>query len=102
MKQIIAALILSLAFPALGSAATSAPLKGAQFLPQTKVTLEEARAKALSTEHGTIVDQELEKETGGSGLRYSFDIKAGKVTHEVGIDAVTGKVLEDTIDTGND
>jgi uncharacterized membrane protein YkoI len=28
------------------------------------------------------------------GLRYSFDIKAGSHTYEVGVDAVTGKVLE--------
>jgi hypothetical protein len=36
----------------------------------------------------------LEKEKGGSGLRYSFDIKRGAVVHEVGVDAQTGAVLE--------
>jgi len=36
----------------------------------------------------------LEEERGGSGLRYSFDIKNNKVTYEVGVDAKTGKVLE--------
>ena len=35
-----------------------------------------------------------EKEPGESGLRYSFDIKRGKVTQEIGVDAHTGKVLE--------
>jgi hypothetical protein len=40
--------------------------------------------------------EELEKEKGGSGLRYSFDIKNGGVTHEVGIDAKTGKLLENS------
>ena len=34
------------------------------------------------------------KEKGGTGLRYSFDIKRGAVTQEVGVDAQTGKVLE--------
>jgi uncharacterized membrane protein YkoI len=43
---------------------------------------------------GTITDEELEKEMGGSGLRYSFDIKSGRTVYEVGVDAQTGKVLE--------
>ena len=41
-------------------------------------------------------DEELEKEKGGSGLRYSFDVKSGNATYEVGVDAVTGKVLENS------
>ncbi|OYV58158.1 MAG: peptidase M4, partial [Acidiphilium sp. 21-62-4] len=32
------------------------------------------------------------------GLRYSFDIKAAGATHEVGVDAKTGAVLENSID----
>jgi hypothetical protein len=34
---------------------------------------------------GEVVDEKLERERGGSGLRYSFDIKNGSVTHEVGV-----------------
>ena len=34
------------------------------------------------------------REKGGSGLRYSFDVQANGITYEVGIDAVTGRVLE--------
>jgi Peptidase propeptide and YPEB domain len=49
---------------------------------------------ALKARHGTITDEELEREKGGSGLRYSFDIKSNKVIYEVGVDARTGKVLE--------
>lgn len=82
------------------SAATTVPLKGANLQSQAKVSLKTAQSKALVTEPGIIVDQELERESGG--LRYSFDIKVGKVVHEVGIDAATGKVLEDTVDHGND
>jgi uncharacterized membrane protein YkoI len=48
----------------------------------------------LKTRPGTITDEELEKERGGSGLRYSFDIKSGKITYEIGVDAETGEVLE--------
>jgi uncharacterized membrane protein YkoI len=36
----------------------------------------------------------LEREHGGSGLRYSFDVKRSGVTQEVGVDALTGRVLE--------
>jgi uncharacterized membrane protein YkoI len=59
-----------------------------------KISIDEARAIALKARPGTITDEELEKEKGGSGLRYSFDIKSGGVVHEVGVDAQTGKVLE--------
>jgi len=43
---------------------------------------------------GKITDEELENENGGSGLRYSFDIRRDNVTQEVGVDAKSGKVLE--------
>ena len=62
--------------------------------PKAKINIAEARSIALKARHGTITDEELEKERGGSGLRYSFDIKNNKVTYEVGVDAKTGKVLE--------
>ncbi len=61
---------------------------------KAKITPEEARVVALNAFPGSIAGEELEKERGGSGLRYSFDIKQGKVTQEVGVDAETGKVLE--------
>jgi uncharacterized membrane protein YkoI len=68
--------------------------KGEELAAHTKVTLAQARVIALKARPGTITDQELEKEKGGSGLRYSFDIKTGAKTYEVGVDAKTGKVLE--------
>ena len=36
----------------------------------------------------------MEREKGGSGLRYSFDIKSDGAVYEVGVDAQSGKVLE--------
>jgi len=48
----------------------------------------------VSAKRTTPCHEELEAEKGGSGLRYSFDIKQGKVVKEVGVDAKTGKVLE--------
>lgn len=67
---------------------------GQQLEGQAKVSMEKARVIALKAHPGTITDEELEQETGGSGLRYSFDIRDGKGTQEVGVDAQTGAVLE--------
>ena len=74
------------------------PFTGEKYIKEAKISLDQARDTALKTYAGEIVAQELEKERGGSGLRYSFDIKNGKVTHEVGVDAKTGKVLENSVE----
>ena len=68
--------------------------KGQQLAGEAKVSMEKARVIALKAHPGKITDEELEREKGGSGLRYSFDIRNGKVTQEVGVDAQTGAVLE--------
>lgn len=67
---------------------------GESMAKEAKIALHDATAIALKARPGTIVDTELEKESGGSGLRYSFDVKSAAATYEVGIDANTGKVLE--------
>lgn len=67
---------------------------GQELAKDAKISISKARQIALEAHPGRITDQELEKEKGGSGLRYSFDIKRGSVTQEVGVDAKTGKVLE--------
>ncbi|MBW9249620.1 MAG: peptidase M4 [Acidithiobacillus ferriphilus] len=69
---------------------------GQNLAGNAKVTIEQARTIALKAYPGKITDEELEQEKGGSGLRYSFDIKSGKVTHELGVDAKTGAVLENS------
>ena len=76
---------------------------GEEFAKDAKVSLKDARAIALKAFPGKITDEELEKEKGGSGLRYSFDIKSDKATktQEVGVDAVTGKVLENAPEGAN-
>jgi hypothetical protein len=70
------------------------PLVGHELAKGAKGDLAQARAIALKARPGRIVDQELEKEAGGSNLRYSFDVSSGGRTYEVGVDAVTGRVLE--------
>lgn len=59
-----------------------------------KLKIAAARDIALRAHPGAIKGEELEKESGGSGLRYSFVIKSASGDHEVGIDAITGAVLE--------
>jgi uncharacterized membrane protein YkoI len=83
------------------SAAPAAHFAGAELLPQAKVTLAQARASAVRAHPGVITDQELESERGGTGLRYSFDIKNKGKTFEVGVDARTGKVLENKVEGPN-
>jgi uncharacterized membrane protein YkoI len=69
---------------------------GQELAGKAKITIDQARSIALKARPGTITDEELEKEKGGSGLRYSFDVKSGKVVYEVGVDAQTGKILENS------
>jgi hypothetical protein len=74
----------------------------AKLLSQAKIDSDAARTIALQTQAGVIRDWELEKEAGGSGLRYSFDIESGGIMHEVGVDAVDGKILENVVETAAD
>jgi uncharacterized membrane protein YkoI len=85
---------LVMAVALLGSVVSAQAYTGEKLAHNAKVTMAEARAIALKAHPGKITAEELEKEKGGSGLRYSFDIRHGKVTQEVGVDAHTGAVLE--------
>ena len=79
--------LLGLTVIVLAIAGPAAAYTGQQLAGKAKITIEQARAIALKAHPGRITDEELEREGGGSGLRYSFDIKNGGVTHEVGVDA---------------
>jgi uncharacterized membrane protein YkoI len=93
-----AAAVLALA-PGAMAASKTPQYKGHELAAQAKVPLAGARAIALKARPGKIVDEELEREAGGSGLRYAFDVKSGGKAYEVGVDAVTGKVLENGVET---
>ena len=93
--RIVAALSLAGSGTIASAATTHQPgYTGQELAPMAKVSMARARVIALNARSGKITDAELEKETGGSGLRYSFDIKQGSKTFEVGVDAATGTVLE--------
>ena len=74
---------------------------GEKYASEASITLDEATAIALKARPGKIMDKELEKEEGGSGLRYAFDVKSNGATYEVGVDASTGAVLENAPEGSN-
>lgn len=94
MKQISSKLLIAIAGTVLATVNMAYAYTGEQLAPAAKISIGEARSIALHAFPGKIVSEELEQERGGSGLRYSFDIRHGKVVQEVGVDAVSGKVLE--------
>ena len=81
--------------------AVATAFPGDKLLPQAAVTIVRARTMATRIVPGTIVSEELEKESGGSGLRYTFDIKGAHGVREVGIDAKTGAVLENSAENAS-
>lgn len=85
----------------LAAAGAAHAYTGQQYASQARVSIAQARHIALQAQPGRITDEELETESGGSGLRYSFDVKSHGVTREVGVDARTGKVLENSAEGPN-
>ena len=62
-----------------------------------RITMAAARKIALEREAGIVKSGEREKEKGK--LIYSFDIQMPNGIHEVNVDAYSGEVLEDSIET---
>lgn len=96
LKTITGILMVSIAI-------TAQAYTGQKLEKNAKFKMVEARAIALKAHPGKITDEELEKEKGGSGLRYSFDItQAGKKgTQEVGVDGMSGVILENKLEGKN-
>ncbi len=92
---------LAMAQAAVATHTTSPTYAGAKLASKAKITIAQARVIALKAHPGQITDQELENEGGGSGLRYSFDLRSGGKTYEVGVDAKTGRVLENKAEGRN-
>jgi uncharacterized membrane protein YkoI len=101
LKRIGTRLLLQSAVLAALITGTALAFTGEKLLPQAKVALPQARTIALHTYPGKVVSEELEQESGGRGLRYSFVIQHEKVKHEVGVDAKTGTVLENAVEGKN-
>jgi uncharacterized membrane protein YkoI len=88
------AIVLASANGAMATGHMAPTFKGHALAGRAHISMADARAVALKARPGAFTDQELEKEAGGSGLRYSFDIKAAGHVYEVGVDAANGRVLE--------
>jgi len=65
-----------------------------------KVSMADARTTALASSNGKIKSAELEKEHGKQ--IYSFDIQMPDGLHEVNVDAVTGKLIDDKVENAAD
>jgi uncharacterized membrane protein YkoI len=97
MPQFLLA-VLALAFLSIGAAHAQdiPPYIDPALAKLAKVSEEDARKIALKRHNGSVADVRITKESGGSGLRWIYQIKQpGGGSYEVEIDANTGKVLED-------
>ena len=72
------------------------PAGAAKNAPKPKLSMDQARTIALKLAPGKIRKSEYENEDGI--WRYSFDIAQGKRIHEIGVDAMTGKIVEDAFE----
>jgi uncharacterized membrane protein YkoI len=94
-----AAVAIAIGLSASGAPALATAKLGAAQKP--KLSMSQARMIALKAYPGKIMKEEFEREHGGSGLRYSFDMRQGKKWREVGVDAMTGRVLENIREGAN-
>lgn len=99
MKRIFIPVALGALAAAVAAHAKTETYDGAELASQAKVSVQEAEAAALQARPGVVKDKELEKEHGG--LRYSFDIENGGKVYEVGVDANSGKILENKAEGKN-
>lgn len=68
--------------------------------PTPKIGEAQARRIAMTVAKGTIAGVEYEKE--GGGWRWSVDVREKGKIHEIGVDAMTGKVVEDGWEAAGD
>ncbi len=68
--------------------------------PKPVISLAQAQKTAQEKESGTVKSHELEQEKGR--WIYSLDILRDGKVHEVNVDANTGKVVEDQVETAAD
>ena len=71
---------------------------GQQLARDAKITIDQARVIARHAHPGRITDEELEREDGRSGLRCTFSVDTDSGVQELGVDAATGQVLENSPD----
>jgi hypothetical protein len=100
MERFVFASAILLALTLLASPAPQPKERQADLQKQAKITMQQAQKTALARHAGVIRSKELEKENGK--LVYSFDIKTRTGIHEVQVDAQTGEIVEDKIESAAD
>ena len=85
-------LALAAAMTVSGSAAIAARA------PTARISMPKAQAIALRAAPGKVVKAEYENER---GWRYSFDIRQGRRIHEIGVNAMTGRIVENKFEAPN-
>ena len=80
------------------AASPAAAYIGQELAADAKMTIDRACEIALQAHPSRITDEELEREDGGSGLRYTFSVDTDSGVQELGVDAATGQVLENSPD----
>ena len=89
--KIINQLFIGIAALALSGLCSATPTQ------KPKLSMKKAEEIALTRQSGHIKSSELEREHGR--LIYSFDIERNNKVHEVNVDANTGKIVEDTVES---
>lgn len=87
---IVAGLAAAAALPAIVQAAPQGART--EHAPPAKLSMDAARAIALRAAPGQLISSEYENE--GGSWRYSFDIQQNGNVQEVGVDANSGKIIE--------
>lgn len=95
MKITLTATLAGLAAITATAAFAAGPAK-----PAAKLSMAQARAIALKKAPGRVVESDYENEKGG--WRYSFDIRQGQRIHEIGVDANSGRIVEDAFESAKD
>ncbi|SRR5258706_15213261 len=101
MTRISTCAFAALAVLMLAPTSSAVAYSGEKLEAGVTIKMSAATSIALKARPGKVTDRELERERGGSGQRYSFDIRAHRVTYEVGVDAMTGAVLENDREGAN-
>lgn len=87
MKKLPVLAAMLIAGAGIGVAAQAAPQA-----PKPRLTMPQARAIALKAAPGKLISGEYENE--GGAWRYSFDIQQRGHVQEIGVDANSGKIVE--------
>jgi uncharacterized membrane protein YkoI len=95
MKTLHKTMLLTVALSGLAATAWAG-----QPAPPARISMDQARTIALTAASGAVADEEYEKENGA--WRYSFEFRQDGRIHEIGVDANSGAIIEDSWEDASD